>query len=254
MANIQYSLQLYTLREETGKDFIGTLEKVAKLGYQGVEFAGYGGIKAYQMRKELDRLGLKASSSHVQLSLLESELEQVIEYQQIIGSQHVVCPVLPTERRSKEAYFELIPILNAIGRKCHEAGITLSYHNHDFELVKLDNGKMPLELLLEETNSEWVKAEFDIYWLTKAGEDPVLWLKRYGGRTPLVHIKDMTTDGDEFFAELGTGGVNLDGVLKQGEQSKVEWFVVEQDRSRSLPLDSIEISMNYLKSKKLITF
>lgn len=253
MANIQFSLQLYTLREETGKDFIGTLEKVAKLGYQGVEFAGYGGIEAYHMRKELDRLGLKASSSHVQLSLLESELDQVIEYQQIIGSQHVVCPVLPTERRSKEAYYELIPILNEIGRKCHQAGITLSYHNHDFELVKLDNGKMPLELLLDETNSEWVKAEFDVYWLTKAGEDPVHWLKRYEGRTPLVHIKDMTTDGDKFFAELGTGGVNLDGVLKQGEQSKVEWFIVEQDRSRSLPLDSIEISMNYLKSKKLVT-
>ncbi|MGQ4668516.1 sugar phosphate isomerase/epimerase family protein, partial [Metabacillus halosaccharovorans] len=107
-------------------------------------------------------------------------------------------------------------------------------------------------LLLDETNPEWVKAEFDVYWLTKAGEDPVQWLKRYEGRTPLVHLKDMTTDGEMFFAELGTGGVNLDGVLNQGEQSNVEWFVVEQDRSRRSPLESVEISMNYLKDKQLI--
>ncbi|WP_226527676.1 sugar phosphate isomerase/epimerase family protein [Metabacillus niabensis] len=253
MANFQFSLQLFTLREETEKDFVGTLEKVAKLGYQGVEFAGYGGLPAGQLKNELDRLRLKASSSHVPIAMLENELDQVIEYQQIIGSQHIACPVLPAERRTKEAYNELIPILNEIGRRCHESGITLSYHNHDFELIELDNGKKPLELLLDETNPEWVKAEFDVYWLTKAGEDPVQWLKRYEGRTPLVHLKDMTTDGEMFFAELGTGGVNLDGVLNQGEQSNVEWFVVEQDRSRRSPLESIEISMNYLKNKQLIT-
>ncbi|WP_078434769.1 sugar phosphate isomerase/epimerase family protein [Metabacillus halosaccharovorans] len=253
MANYQFSLQLFTLREEAEKDFLKTLEKVSILGYQGVEFAGYGGLTASRLKKELDRLGLKASSSHVPIAMLENELDKVIEYQQIIGSRHIACPVLPADRRSKEDYYELIPILNDIGQKCHEAGITLSYHNHDFELVDLDNGKKPLELLLDETNPEWVKAEFDVYWLTKAGEDPVQWLKRYEGRTPLVHLKDMTTDGEMFFAELGTGGVNLDGVLNQGEQSNVEWFVVEQDRSRRSPFESIEISMNYLKNKQLIT-
>jgi len=253
MSNTLFSLQLFTLREETEKDFIGTLEKVAKLGYQGVEFAGYGGLTSKQLRQELDRLGLKASSSHVQLSVLENELARVIEFQQTIGSRHVACPVLPAERRTKEAYYELIPILNEIGRKCHEEGITLSYHNHDFELVDLDNGKKPLEILLDETNPEWVKAEFDVYWLTKAGEDPVHWLKRYEGRTPLVHLKDMTTDGEKFFAELGTGGVNVEGVLNQGMSSGVEWFVVEQDRSRRTPFESIEISMDFLIEKQLIT-
>ena len=249
MTVIPIGLQLFTLRNETKKDFVGTLEKVAKLGFKGVEFAGYGGLSASELKRHLDNFGLKAASSHVPITTLENELDQVIEFQQMIGNRHVACPFLPPERRTKEAYYELIPILNEIGRKCHEAGITLSYHNHDFELIGLEDGKKPLELLIEETNPEWVKAELDIYWLTKAGEDPVQWLQRYEGRTPLVHLKDMTTDGEKFFAELGTGGVDVEGVLKQGLQSNVEWFIVEQDRSRRSPLESIEISINYLKNR-----
>jgi sugar phosphate isomerase/epimerase len=247
--DIQIGLQLYTLREETEKDFTGTLEKVANLGYKGIEFAGYGGMSSKELKLVLDNLGLKAASSHVALPLLENELDQVIEFQQVIGNRHVVCPYLPPERRTIESYYELIKILNDVGRKCHEAGLTLSYHNHDFELFELENGKKPLELLLEETNPEWVKAEFDVYWLTKAGHDPVEWLKRFEGRTPLLHLKDMTPDNEKFFAELGTGGVNLESVINQGEKANVEWFIVEQDQSRRSPLESVEISINYLKDK-----
>jgi sugar phosphate isomerase/epimerase len=248
-SNSSIGLQLFTLRNETEKNFIGTLEKVARLGFQGVEFAGYGGLSANELKGVLDNLGLKAASSHVPITLLENDLDHVIEYQQAIGNRHVACPFLPPERRTKEAYYELITILNEIGRKCHEEGITLSYHNHDFELIEMEDGKKPLELLIEETNPEWVKAELDIYWLTKAGEDPVQWLKRFKGRTPLVHLKDMTQDDEKFFAELGTGGVDLEGVINQGNQTNVEWFIVEQDQSRRSPLESVEISINFLKNK-----
>jgi sugar phosphate isomerase/epimerase len=247
--DIQIGLQLFSLREETVKDFTGTLEKVANLGYKGVEFAGYGGLSAKELKSVLEHLGLKAASSHVALPLLENELDQVIEFQQVIGNRHIACPFLPPERRTKESYYELINILNDVGRKCYEAGITLSYHNHDFELMELDNGMKPLELLMEKTNPDWVKAEFDVYWLTKAGEDPVEWLKRFEGRTPLLHLKDMTTDDERFFAELGTGGVNLEEIIQHGENANVEWFIVEQDQSRRNPLKSVEISINYLKNK-----
>lgn len=249
MKEIQIGLQLFSLREEAEKDFTGILEKVANLGYKGVEFAGYGGLASKELKLVLDNLGLKAASSHVALPLLENELDKVIEFQHEIGNRHIACPYLPSERRTKEAYYELITILNDVGRKCHEEGIMLSYHNHDFELIELENGKKPLDLLMEETNPQWVKAEFDVYWLTKAGEDPVEWLKRYEGRTPLLHLKDMTTDSERFFAELGTGGVNLESVIKQGEKANVEWFIVEQDQSRRSPLESVEISINYLKNK-----
>ena len=251
MNSIPIALQMFSLRDETEKDFLGTLAKVAEMGYDGIEFAGYGGLEAEELKKELDKLGLKAASSHVPITTLEQEeeLAEIIKYQQVIGSKNIVCPYLLPERRTKEDYYNLIPILNRVGEQCFDAGINFSYHNHDFELLELDNGKIPLKLLLEETNPEWVQTELDVYWLTKAGENPVEWLKRSQNRTPLVHLKDMTTDGEQFFAELGTGGVDIDGVLQQASQSNVEWWVVEQDQSRRTPLESVKISLDYLKTK-----
>ncbi|UAL54366.1 sugar phosphate isomerase/epimerase family protein [Metabacillus dongyingensis] len=243
---IPVALQMYTLRNETEKDFIGTLKKVANIGYDGVEFAGYGGLEASELKKALDDFGLKPASSHIPLETLELDLNSVIEYQHVIGNKYIVCPFLPPERRSEQDYRELVSILNSIGETCHKEGLSFAYHNHDFELQPLSDGIKPLELLLEETNHDWVKAEFDVYWLTKAGEDPVKWLEKYQGRTPLVHLKDMTTEGEQFFAELGTGGVNLEAILNKGESSKVNWWIVEQDQSRRSPLDSIEISFQYL--------
>ncbi|WP_405100037.1 sugar phosphate isomerase/epimerase family protein [Oceanobacillus sp. FSL H7-0719] len=251
MNAIPIGLQMFTLHEESSKDFVGTLKKVAEIGYQGVEFAGYGDLTAKELKKVLDDLELKAASSHVPLTTLELDLEldQVIEYQHEIGSKHLVCPFLLPNRRREQDYDDLIPILNRIGKKCYEEGITFVYHNHDFELVPLSNGKKPLELLFEETNPEWVQTELDIYWLTRAGEDPAEWVKRYNNRTPLIHLKDMTTDGEKFFAELGTGGVDLDGVLRQGSESNTKWWIVEQDQSKRSPFESIQISFDYLQAK-----
>lgn len=250
--HIPIALQMYTLRNETEKDFIGTLKKVADIGYEGVEFAGYGGLQASELKTVLNDLGLKAASSHVSIDELEKNLISVIEYQHAIGNKHIVCPYLPEDRRSEQDYRDLVSILNSVGETCHKEGLSFAYHNHDFELFPMSDGQKPLELLLEETNHDWVKAEFDVFWLTKAGEDPVQWLEKYKGRTPLVHLKDMTTDEEKFFAELGTGGVDLQSVLKQGEASNVEWWIVEQDQSRRSPLESIEISFEYL-TKNYIT-
>ncbi|WP_141431015.1 sugar phosphate isomerase/epimerase [Bacillus sp. 03113] len=252
MADTQVGLQMYTLRHESEKDFVGTLEMVAKMGFQGVEFAGYWGLTTKELKSTIDALGLQTASNHIKLTLLENELSNVIDDQHVLENKHIVCPFLPSERRSKQDYYELIKVLNDIGRKCAEEGITLSYHNHDFELIELDNGEKPLELLLKETNPEWVKAELDIYWLTKAGEDPVEWLKRYQNRTPLIHLKDMTVDGEKFFAELGTGGVNLEGVLNEGNHSNIEWLIVEQDQTKRSPIESIAMSMKYLKEKFIL--
>ena len=249
MNNKPIALQMYSLRDECEKDFLGTLAKVAEMGYDGIEFAGYGGLAADELKKELDNLGLKAASSHVPLPMLEENLAEIISYQQIIGCKNIVCPYLLEDQRTKEDYYNLIPTLNKIGEQCFKAGINFSYHNHDFELFELDNGEIPLELLLEKTNPEWVQTEFDVYWLTKAGENPVEWLKRYQNRTPLVHLKDMTTDGEQFFAELGTGGVDIEGVLEQASQSNLEWWIIEQDESRRTPLESVKISIDYLQAK-----
>jgi sugar phosphate isomerase/epimerase len=249
MRNIPVAVQMYTLREESEKDFAGTLKKVAELGFDGVEFAGYGGLTAMEVKILLDDLGLQAAASHVPLEQLENNLSQVIEDMKILGSKYIVCPYLMPDRRSEQDYRELISLLIQAGETCQREGITLCYHNHDFELERLSDGRMALEAIFDDTSIDQVKAEFDIYWLTKAGEKPVEWINRYKNRTPLIHLKDMTTDEEHFFAELGTGGVDLEAVLNAGEEAGVEWWVVEQDMSRRTPFESIEISINYLKSK-----
>ncbi|WEG11843.1 sugar phosphate isomerase/epimerase [Pullulanibacillus sp. KACC 23026] len=252
MTKIPVSLQLFTLRNETEKDFVGTLKRVAELGYNGVEFAGYGGLTASELKNVLADLGLKASSSHVPLDRITNHLEEEIAFNKEIGNRFIVCPFLMPDQRTEAHYKELVKTLNHAGKRLAEEGMTLAYHNHDFELETLSNGKRALDYILDETNPEYVKAEFDIYWLAKAGEVPAEWLKRYEGRTPLVHLKDMTTDSEQFFAELGTGGVDLEAVLALGQAQGVEWWVVEQDQSKRDPFKSIEISINYLKEKGII--
>jgi sugar phosphate isomerase/epimerase len=249
MKNIPVAVQMFTLREECEKDFAGTLKKVADLGFDGVEFAGYGGLSVQEVKGLLDELGLKAAASHVPLDQLQNNLVQVIEDQKTLGSKYVVCPFLLPDQRTEEHYQALITFLGQAGEACHRAGITLCYHNHDFELERLKDGRMALEAIFDDTNPSHVQTELDVYWLTKAGENPTDWINRYKGRTPLVHLKDMTTDDEQFFAELGTGGVDIEAVLAKGEETNVEWWVVEQDVSRRTPLESIKISLNYLKEK-----
>ncbi|NYE08100.1 sugar phosphate isomerase/epimerase [Bacillus niacini] len=249
MSKIPIAVQMYTLREESAKDFTGTLRRVAELGFDGIEFAGFGGLTAKEVKVLLDDLGLKAVSSHIPLEELENNLIQVIEDQKIVGSGFVVCPYIMPERQSEEDYIALISFLNQTGEILRREGITLCYHNHDFELERLSDGRTVLEAIYEGTNSENVKAEFDIYWLTKAGEVPAEWISRYQNRTPLIHLKDMTTDEEQFFAELGTGVVDIESVLRKGEEAGVQWWIIEQDASRLTPFESIEISINYLKRK-----
>ncbi|WP_082233278.1 sugar phosphate isomerase/epimerase family protein [Halobacillus massiliensis] len=248
---IPAAVQLYTLRNETEKDFEGTLRKVADLGFEGVEFAGLGDYTPHDMKQLLDELGLQAVSSHVPLEQIKNNLTQVIEVQKTLGTQYLVCPYFEPE--GEEDYIKLIGILKRAGEMCRLEGITLCYHNHDFELAELSDGRTALDTIFEETDANDLKAELDIYWIKKAGHDPSAWIERYQGRTPLIHLKDMTTDEEQFFAELGTGGVDLESVINRGEAAGVRWWVVEQDESRRTPFESLEISVNYLREKGIVT-
>ena len=243
------AIQLFTLRDRLANDFVGTLEQIAKIGYDGVELAGYGDLTVVELKETLDRLGLKVAGSHVPLETLRNNLDQVIADQKVLDNKFVVCPYLEPEDRRPEFYQELAQFLNQLGKQLNEAGLVLCYHNHDFELELMPNGQTVLDYLFDQTEANNLQAELDLYWIKKAGQDPIDWINRYHDRTPLIHLKDMTTDGEQFFAELGSGGLDLEGILATGEP---EWWIVEQDESRIDPLESIQISYHYLEKRGIV--
>ncbi|AFK86270.1 xylose isomerase domain-containing protein [Thermoanaerobacterium aotearoense SCUT27] len=238
--DLPLSLQLYTVRNELKDDFVGTLEKVAEIGYKGVEFAGYGGLKANEMRRHLERLGLTPTGSHISLDALKSNLDKEIEYNLEIGNKYIVCPWNKYE--AKEDFIETAKLFNEIGEKCAEKGLIFCYHNHNHEFVNFD-GKYGLDLIYENSNSNFLKAEIDTYWVKYAGEDPASYIKKYSGRVPLVHLKDM--DGaTKDFAEIGEGIMNIKDIIDASLEAGVKWFIVEQDVCKRPPLESAKISFH----------
>ena len=149
--SLPVALQLYTVRDETEKDFIGTLEKVAEMGYKGVEFAGFGDIPASRMKATLDRLGLKAVGSHTGPDLLKEKLDEVIKYNLEIGNKYIICPWAPFE--TKDDYVNAACLFNKIGARCKDSGLQFAYHNHDFEF-KVFDGEYGLEILYNGTKPE----------------------------------------------------------------------------------------------------
>jgi len=243
------SVQLYTLREEAGRDFIGTLEAVAKIGYQGVEFAGYGGIAAKEMRKYLNGFGLKATGSHVALDLLTNNLDEVIEYNLEIGNKFIICPWNKYE--SKEDYIKTAELLNEIGCKCKENGLIFGYHNHNHEFEAFD-GEYGLDIIYKNTDPQLVIAEIDTYWVYYAGVNPVVYIRKYAGRCRLIHLKDMEAGESKAFAEVGSGIIDIKSIIQAGKDSGCEWFVVEQDVCKRPALESVKISFENLKKMNII--
>lgn len=247
--SIPVAVQLYTLRDETAKDFVGVLEKVAQIGYTGVEFAGYGDMTAVQMKGHLDRLGLKAAGSHVGLDLLKNKLDEVIEYNLEIGNKYLVCPWAKFE--TKEEWIEFAHFLNSVGEKCKVKGLQVGYHNHAHEFISYD-GEYALDIIFRETDPELVVAEIDTYWVQHAGIDPVGYIKKYAGRLPLVHQKDMEAGEAKGFTEVGNGIMDIKAIYNTSKDLGAQWFIVEQDKCNRPQIESVTISFENLKKMGLI--
>jgi len=251
MARIPVALQMYTVRDDQARDFAGTFEKVAAIGYEGAELAGTGGLTATELRNLLDGLGLRIAGGHVGLPQLETELNQALDYYSELGSDYITCPWLPEERRkSAEDYRRLAATLTEVGAKTKERGIQLCYHNHAFEFTKFD-GENALDILFSASDPNLVKSELDTYWVEYGGESAVAYLTKYAGRVPLVHLKDMTPGENRTFAELGEGTIDWDAVLSACESASAQtaWYIVEQDTCQRPPLESARISFDYLRAK-----
>lgn len=241
------ALQMYTLRDLTNVDFVATLRAVAQIGYAGVEFAGFPAMPASELAKLLGDLGMRAAGAHVALPLLQNQLDSTLDYCSTIGCADVACPFLPPElRQSADDWRRVADTLNGIGQRCKERGVQLSYHNHAFELDRFD-GQTGLEILFNEADPDLVQWEADVYWVEYAGANAADLIRRYAGRVPLIHIKDMTKDDRRTFAEVGEGRIDFGPIFAAGDAGGARWYVVEQDRCERPPLDSVKLSLQHLK-------
>ena len=218
MPKIPVALQLYTVRDQMATDFQGTVRQVAQMGYAGVELAGTGGLSAEEMRDLLSETGLRAAGSHIGIADFERDLDGVIAYSQAIGNRYVGVPVLGREMRTPAGFGAAARRMNAIAKEVTAAGLTFYYHNHAFEFELVD-GVRGVDILYGETDPELVKLEADVYWMAYAGEDPAALIRKYPGRFTLIHLKDMTGEGDaRTYAEIGEGHLDFRPIFAASEE------------------------------------
>ena len=255
-------LALYTLRDELSVQLEQTLKQVSEEGYAYVEAASYKDRKFYGLSPKdfkslLVSLNLKGISTH-QGGVTLDNADQMIADVKAAGFTYFVVPVPPMgmftyDRETmtmgmKGTAKELLDILNVLGKKCHAAGLQLLYHNHDFELIRNENNVIILDYLLENTDPKYVNFQMDLFWVSKAGVDPIDYFNKYPGRFLICHVKDIYDKGR--FAPVGEGKINFKRILAQKERSGMKYYMVEQDMTFDglKPLEAIKISHKGLKA------
>jgi sugar phosphate isomerase/epimerase len=173
--------------------------------------------------------------------------DQAVDDAAAAGVKYMVCAFLSeAERGNLDRYKTIADQLNKAGERCQKAGIQLCYHNHDFEF-KAENGQMPFDVLLSGTDKKLVKMELDLYWTTKAGQDPLALFKQHPGRFPLWHVKDMAKTPEKSFTEVGNGSIDFKKIFTQADLAGLQYFFVEQDSTPGDPFDSVTKSIGYIK-------
>ncbi|WP_430682172.1 sugar phosphate isomerase/epimerase family protein [Maribacter halichondriae] len=252
-------LALYTVRNDMGTNAKATLLAVSEAGYKNVEAAGYNDGKFYNMppeqfKKVLKSLGLKPVSTH-QGSVTLDNADAMIADVKAAGFKYFVIPVPPMGLfKSGENGMSmtggaenLANILDTLGEKCAKAGLQLLYHNHDFEFKKDADSVVTIDYLLENCNPKYVNFQMDLFWVTKAGADPIAYFEKYPGRFKMWHVKDMDEQGR--FAPVGKGKIDFAKILAKKKLSGMKYYMVEQDRTFDgmKPLEAIEISHKGIK-------
>ena len=238
---IPIGLQLYTARAECQKDFPGTLAQVSKIGYRAVEFAGYWGRSAKEVRAMLDDNGLVACGSHTQFADLQPDkLEATIEFNQTIGNQFIICPWLVG--KSREDWLANAKTFNELSDKLRPLGLWTGYHAHAHDFEKFD-GETAWDIFFGHTKPE-VIMQLDTCNCCQGGADPVAVLNKYPGRVRTIHIKPFGA-GPE--AVLGEDKINWPAVFEFCEhRGNTQWYVVEHETSLT-PLATVARTYEVLR-------
>ena len=250
---IEPGLQLYTVRDLLAADFPGTLEAVAAIGYREVQVSGRAGHAPAGIRRWLDDAGLVCPSVHLDA---RQTTETEIEATKILGAETAFLSAPPEmfvvqdgvygirSDATLDDYRKISDGLNETGARFHAAGLVYGYHNHAFELAPID-GKLPFDLILERTDPDLVAIEIDLGWAQVGGIDPLEYFRRYPGRFPVCHVKDVLADGT--FVDPGTGTVDFPRAFSEASTAGLRHYFVEHDTT-SDPLATARAGFAYLKT------
>lgn len=243
---IPIALQLYSIREECARDLSYSLQAVAQMGYEGVEFAGYYDRSAEELREMCDDLGLKIIGTHTGVNtLLGDELAKTVAFNQTLGNPYLIVPGLSAEYQSSpQTWRDTAELFNGIAEKIADQGMFTGYHNHTAEFQPMD-GEIPWDIFGSNTRED-VVMQIDIGHVLRAGADPVAYLERYPGRAKLVHLKEYSATNDT--AVIGEGDVPWEDVFRASETvGGTEWYIVEQETYSHPPIECAEQCIENLR-------
>lgn len=244
MKRIPIALQLYSVREECAKDFVGTVRAVSEMGYEGVEFAGYYNLEAKELRKILDDFNLKVAGTHIGINtLVGDEFQKTVDFNNILGNKFLIVPALPSEyTKTKDGWLRVAELMNDIAEKLKPYGMRVGYHNHDIEFIKID-GERPWDIIFQNTSKD-VVMQLDIGNAMHGSADPIEILKRYPGRAITVHLKEYPFDAPA----IGEGKVNWKEIFDLCETiGGTEWYIVEYETPGQPPLESVRRCIENLR-------
>jgi sugar phosphate isomerase/epimerase len=250
--------QFYTLRDDTGtrEGFQRALEKVAEIGYEGVQLSAVGcmngpepAVDANEARKMLDACGLKCVATHRGLNSLLQDTDREIEFHQALGCDYVAIGWLDESYgRFTDGYRRFMAEAQPMAARLASSGIRFGYHNHDHEFVRDPaTGRTPYISLLNE--APWLQLEIDTYWVAHAGVDPGALLERARGRIAAVHLKDKEVVLGEgpVMAPVGEGNLDWFRIFEACFTGGTEYLIVEQDVCRRDPYDCLRSSYRFVR-------
>jgi sugar phosphate isomerase/epimerase len=240
---------LFILREECAKDLMAVLDKIAEMGYDGVEFLGFFGHKPSIIRYKLNTCGLIAVGNHVAFDDFAGNTHKIIDEHKELGCKYITIGAPP----AGSSYAYTIDIFERIGEKMKVSGMKLLYHNHAEELRDKINGKTYLESVFDDTRPDLLYCELDLGWIAIGGADPAYYLGKYKNRCPVVHFKDymFTSEKGFLFRPTGYGELNTAGLYAQSLACDPlpEWYIMDHDLAyKRSSYSDLKISLEYFRT------
>lgn len=240
-------LQLYSVRTEMMADAKGTLKQLAGLGIKQIESArstkgNYYGLTGKEMRDTCKELDMTLRSGHV---AIDAKWQQTLDEAAESGQEYLICSSLPGAGQTVDNYKRVADLFNKHGEECRKQGIKFGYHNHDYEFEKVD-GQALYDVLMDNTDPKLVHMELDLGWVVASGIDPLDYFKKYKGRFPLWHLKDMNMQ-KKHSTEYGKGALDIPKMLEHQNESGLKYFFMEQEEYAKTPMESIKYNMDYLE-------